>query len=49
MGEGNGKLKFSQGKTSGNVLGAFYQLLPMVRKSASFGVKYPEVLVSMII
>ena len=49
MGEGNGRLKSSQGKSSGNVLGVFYRLLPMGRKEASFGVKYPNVLVSMII
>ena len=29
-----------------NVLGVFYWLLPMGRKDASFGVKYPKVLVS---
>ena len=49
MGEGNGKLKISQGKSSGNVLCVFYWLLPMGRKDASFGVKYPKVLVSMTI
>ena len=32
MGEGNGRLKSSQGKSSGNVLGVFYRLLTMVRK-----------------
>ena len=47
MGEGNGRLKSSQGKSSGNVLGVFYQLLPMGRKDATCGVKYPKVLVSM--
>ena len=47
MGERNGKLKISQGKSSGNVLGVFYRLLPMGRKDARFGVKYPKVLVSM--
>ena len=45
-GEVNGKLKFSKGESSGNVLGVFYRLLPMRRKDASFGVKYPKVLVS---
>ena len=49
MGEENGKLKSSQGNSSGNVLGVFYRLLPMGRKDASFGVKYPKVLVSMTI
>ena len=47
MGEGNGKFKSSKGKSSGNVLGLFYRLLPMGRKDASFEVKYPKVLVSM--
>ena len=47
MGEGNGRLKSSQGKSSGNVLGVFDQLLPMGRKDARFEVKYPKVLVSM--
>ena len=47
MGEGNGKLKSSQGKSFGNVLGVFYRILPMGRKDASFGVKYPKFLVSM--
>ena len=46
-GEGNGRLKSSQGKSSGNVLGVFYRQLPMGRKDTSFGVKYPKVLVSM--
>ena len=46
-GGGNGKLKSSQGKSYGNVLGLFYRLLPMGRKYSSFGVKYPKVLVSM--
>ena len=46
-GEGNGRLKSSQGKSSGNVLGVFYRLLPMGRKDAIFGVKYPKMLVSM--
>ena len=49
MGEGNGRLKSSQGNSSGNVLGVFYRLLPMGRNDATFGVKYPTVLVSMII
>ena len=35
---GNGKLKSSQGKSSGNVLVVFYRLLPMGRKDGSFGV-----------
>ena len=47
MGEGNGRFKSSQGKSSGNVLGVFYRLLPMGRKDATFGVEYPKVLVSM--
>ena len=47
MGEGNGRLKISQGKSSGNVLGLFYRLLPIGRKDATFGVKYPKMLVSM--
>ena len=47
MGEGNSRLKISQGKSSGNVLGVFYRLLPMGRKDSSFGVKYPNMLVSM--
>ena len=47
MGEGNGRLKSSQGKSSGNVLGVFYRLLPMGRKGSTFGVKYPKMLVSM--
>ena len=46
MGEVNGRLKISQGKSSGNVLGVFYRLLPMGRKDATFGVKYPKILVS---
>ena len=37
MGEGNGRLRSSQDKSSGNVLGVFYRLLPMVRKDATFG------------
>ena len=49
MEEGNGKFKSSKGKSYGNVLGIFYWLLPIVRKDASFGVKYPKVLVSMTI
>ena len=47
MGEGNSRVKSSQGKSSGNVLGVFYRLLLMGRKDASFGVKYPKVLLSM--
>ena len=47
MGEGNGRFKSSQGKSSGNVLGVFYRLLPMEIKDSAFGVKYPKVLVSM--
>ena len=47
MGEGNGRLKRSQGKSSGNVLGVFYRLLPMGRKDTTFRVKYPKVLLSM--
>ena len=47
MGEGNSRFKSSQGKSSGNVLGVFYRLLPMGRKDATFGVKYPKMLVSM--
>ena len=46
-GGGKRKVKSSQGKSSGNVLGVFYRMLPMGRKDASFGVKYPKVLVSM--
>ena len=49
MGEGNGKLKSSKGKSSGNVLVLFYRQLPMGRKDTIFGVKYPNVLVSMTI
>ena len=30
-----------------NVLDVFYRLLPMGRKDATFGVKYPKVLLSM--
>ena len=48
-GGGKRKAKSSQGKSSGNVLGVFYRLLPMGRKDSSFGVNYPKVLVSMII
>ena len=47
MGEGNGRLKSSQGKSSGNVLGVFYRMLPMRIKDTTFGVKYPKMLVSM--
>ena len=47
MGEGNYRLKSSQGKSSGNLLDVFYWLLPMVRKDETFGVKYPKMLVSM--
>ena len=47
MGEGNSKSKISKGKSSGNVLGVFYHLLPMGINDAIFGVKYPKVLVSM--
>ena len=47
MGEGNGRLKSSQGKSSVNVLVVFYQKLPMGIKDATFGAKYPKVLVSM--
>ena len=47
MGEGNGKLKISPGNSSGNLLGVFYRLLPMGRKGATFGLKYPKLLVSM--
>ena len=47
MGEGNGRFKSSQGKSSGNVLGVFYRLLHIGRKDATFGVKYPKMLVSM--
>ena len=46
-GGGKRQVKNSKGKSSGNVLGVFYRLLPMGRKYASFGVKYPKVLVSM--
>ena len=49
MGEENGRLKSPQGNSSGNVLDVFYGLLTTGRKEASFGVKYPKVLVSMII
>ena len=49
MGEGNGRFKSSQVKSSGNVLGVFYRLLLMGRKDATFGVKYTKMLVSMII
>ena len=49
MGEGNGRLKSSQGRSSENVLGVFYRLLPMGRKDTTFGVKYPNMLVSRII
>ena len=49
MGEGNGKLKSSKRKSSGNVLVVFYWQLHMGRKDAGFGVKYPKVLVSMTI
>ena len=46
---GGGKrlVRLSKGKSSGNVLVVFYQQLPMGRKDTSFGVKYPNVLVSM--
>ena len=47
MGEGNGQFVLSKDKSSGNVLVVFYRQLPMGRKDASFGVKYPNVLVSM--
>ena len=47
MGEGNGQLKLSKGKSSGNVLVVFYRQLPIGRKDTSFGVKHPNVLVSM--
>ena len=47
MGEGNFRFKSSQGKSSGNVLGVFYWLLPMGRRDSTFGLKYPKVLVSM--
>ena len=47
MREDNGRLKSSQGKSSGNVLGVFYRLLPMVRKDTTFGLKHPKMLVSM--
>ena len=47
MGEGNGRLKSSQGKSSGNVLGEFYRLLPMGRKDATLGGKYPKMLAIM--
>ena len=46
MGEGNGRFKSSQGKSSVDVLGVFYRLLPMGRKDATFGLKYPKVLIS---
>ena len=46
MGEVNGRLKSSQGKSTVDVLGVFYRLLPMGRKDATFGVKYPNMLVS---
>ena len=47
MGDGNGQLNLSKGKSYGNVLVVFYWQLPMGRKYARFGVKYPNVLVSM--
>ena len=46
MGKGNSRLKISPGKSSENVLDVFYRLLHMGRKGATFGVKYPKVLVS---
>ena len=49
MGEGTGKLNSSEGNSSGNILGVFYWLLPMGRKDASYGVKYPKVMISMTI
>ena len=47
MGEVNGQLNLSKGKSSGNVLVVFYRQLPMGRKDTSFGVKYQNLLVSM--
>ena len=46
MGEVNGRFKSSQGNSSGNVLGVFYWLLHMGRKDTTFGVKYPNLLLS---
>ena len=46
-GGGKRQVKNSKGKSSGNILGVLYRKLPMGRKDASFGVKYPKVLVSM--
>ena len=48
-GGGKRQVKKLKGKSSGNVLGVFYRLLPMGRKDASFGVEHPKVLVSMTI
>ena len=45
MGEGNGWFVLSEGKSSGNVLVAFYQQFPMGRKGTSFGVKNQKLFV----
>ena len=47
MGGGDGQLNLSKGKSSGNVLVVFYRQLHIGRKDASFGLKYPIVLISM--
>ena len=45
MGKGNCQLVLSKGKSSENVLVAFYRNLPVGRKDTRFGVKYQNILV----
>ena len=47
MGEENGQLVLPKRTSYGNVLVLFYWQLPLGRNYTSFGVKYPNVLLSM--